>query len=128
MDARELNEDEPEPLVGRANETREMPLDILDVVQFGSERILNIHDKDFPVGLAFVKEGHDAEDLDLLDLADIADLLANLADIEGVVVALGLGLGMRLGRVFPSLYRRYQSVNQSSEIPTESGQTWGKAP
>ena len=128
MWTRVKKEDEPEPLVGRADETREVPLDILNVVQFGSERILDIHDEDFPVGLAFVKESHDAKDLNLLDLADIANLLANLADIEGVVVTLGLGLGVRLGRVLPSLYRRYQSVDQSSEIPTENGRTWGKAP
>lgn len=69
-----------------------MPLDVFDVVELGCKRVLDIDDDDFPVGLAFIEEGHDAEDLDLLDLANIADLFADLADVERVVVTFGLGL------------------------------------
>lgn len=94
---------DPEPLVGCADETREMPLDVLDVVEFGGKGVADIDDDDFPVGLALVEESHDAEDLYLLDLADVANLFADLADIKGVVVALCLGLLVLLGRVFPGL-------------------------
>lgn len=94
---------EPEPFVGRAHKTGEVPLDVLDVVQLGRERVVHVYDEDLPVGLAFVKERHDAEDLDLLDLADVADLLADLAHVERVVVALGLGLRVRLLGVLPRL-------------------------
>jgi len=40
-----------------------MTLYILYIVQLGRERILDVDDEDFPVGLAFVKEGHDAKGL-----------------------------------------------------------------
>lgn len=82
-----------------------MPLDVFDVVELGCKRILDIDDDDFPVGLAFIEEGHDAEDLDLLDLANIADLFADLADIKRVVVTFGLGLCVELSGIFPSLRR-----------------------
>jgi len=94
---------DPEPFIGGTDEAREMPLDIFDVVELGGQRVLDIDDDDFPVSLAFVEEGHDAENLDLLDLTNIADLLSDLTDIEGIVIAPRLRLGMRLAGVFPSL-------------------------
>jgi hypothetical protein len=81
-----------------------MALHILDVVELGCEGILDVNDDDLPVGLAFIEKGHNTENLDLLHLTNIADLLADLADIEGIVVALGLGLGVRLGGIFPGLH------------------------
>lgn len=93
----------PEPLISGTNETRKMPLDVLDVVQLGREGIQDIDDDDLPVGLSLIEERHDTEDLYLLDLADVSDLLADLTDIERVVVAFCLGLGVSLGGVFPSL-------------------------
>ena len=93
----------PEPLISSANETRKMPFDILDVVQLGREGIQDIDDDDLPVGLSLIEERHDTEDLYLLDLTDVPDLLTDLTDIERVVVALCLGLGVSLGGVFPSL-------------------------
>lgn len=80
-----------------------MALNVLNVVQLGGKGILDVDDDDLPVGLAFVEEGHDTEDLDLLDLSNVADLLADLADIERVVISLGLGLGVELRRVLPGL-------------------------
>ena len=80
-----------------------MALDVLDVVQFGCEWVLDVDDDNLPVRLALVEEGHDPEDLDLLDLSDVADLLANFADIQRIVVAPGLGLSMLLSGIFPRL-------------------------
>ena len=94
---------DPEPLVGGSDQAGEVPLDILDVVQSGSERVVDVNDEDLPVGLALVKESHDTEDLDLLDLADGADGLTDLANVERVVVAVGAGLGVRGVGVLPSL-------------------------
>jgi hypothetical protein len=80
-----------------------MPLDILNVVKLRCKRIVDVNDDDFPVGLAFVEEGHDAEDFDLLYLARVADLFADLADVERVIVAFCFCFGVRLGGVFPGL-------------------------
>ena len=80
-----------------------MTLDILNVVQLGSERVGNVDDNDLPVGLALIEEGHDTENLDLLDLASETNLLTDLADVERIVVTLGLGFGVRVVGVLPGL-------------------------
>ena len=92
-----------EPLVGGADEAGHVALDVLDVVELGGEGVVDVDDDDLPVGLALVEEGHDAEDLDLLDLTGVADRLSDLADVEGVVVAVCLGLGVLVGGVLPGL-------------------------
>ena len=119
---------EPEPFVGRAHKTGEVPLDVLDVVQLGRERVVHVYDEDLPVGLAFVKERHDAEDLDLLDLADVANLFTDLADVQRVVVTVSLGLSVGLGWVLPGLHS-----GTATSVRAQSGcqavrRTWGKAP
>ena len=96
----------PEPFIRSTDESRKVVLDVLDIVQLGSEGVVDINDDDLPVGLALVEESHDTEDLDLLHLADVADLLTDLADIEGVVVTLGLGLGVDGDGVLPGLHRK----------------------
>ena len=80
-----------------------MSLDILNVVELGCQWVFAVDDDDFPVRLFLVEQGHHAEDLDLLDLSWVADELSNLADVERIVVALGLGLGVDDVRVLPSL-------------------------
>lgn len=80
-----------------------MALDVLDVVELGGKRVVHVDDDDLPVRLLLVEQGHDAEDLDLLDLAGVADQLADLADVERVVVALGLGLRVDGIGVLPGL-------------------------
>lgn len=102
--------DVPEPLVRRTDETREVVLDILNVVQLVCKGVVDINDDDLPVGLTLVEESHDTENLDLLDLADVSDLLADLADIERIVVTLGLSLRVLLLRIFPGL-----QANDSNE-------------
>jgi hypothetical protein len=92
-----------EPLVGSSDQTREVPLDILNIVEPGSKGVIDIDNEDLPVGLSFIEEGHDTEDLDLLDLTGVTDGLSNFTDIEGVVVTVGTGLGVLDGWVFPSL-------------------------
>jgi hypothetical protein len=80
-----------------------VPLDILDIVQSARQGVVNINDDNLPIRLSLIKQGHDTEHLDLLDLADLADPFADLADVEGVVVAVRLGLRVGDGRVFPGL-------------------------
>ena len=80
-----------------------MALDILDVIELGSQGVVDVNDNNLPVSLLLVKEGHDAENLDLLDLAGVANELTNLANIERVVVTLGLGLRVDGGGVLPGL-------------------------
>jgi hypothetical protein len=92
-----------EPLVGSTEETGEVALNILNVVEFWGQRILNINNDDLPVGLLLIEQRHHAEDLDLLDLTGVADELANLADIKRVIVALGLGLRVDRVGVLPGL-------------------------
>ena len=92
-----------EPLVGGTEQARQVALDVLDVVELGGQRVVHVNDNDLPVGLLLVEEGHDAQNLDLLDLAGVANQLADLADVERVVVALGLGLGVDDVGIFPGL-------------------------
>lgn len=92
-----------EPLIGGPEETREVSLDVLDIVQLGSQGVVYVDDDDLPVRLFFVKQGHDAQNLDLLDLTNVTDKLANLADIKGVVITLGLGFRVDGVGVFPGL-------------------------
>ena len=95
-----------EPLVGGTEKAGEVALDILDVVELGRKRVVHIDDDDLPVGLLLVEQGHDAKDLDLLDLAGVANELTDFADVERVVVTLGLGLGVDGVGVLPGLHRR----------------------
>jgi hypothetical protein len=98
-----------EPLIGSTEKSREVAFNVLDVVELGSKRVVHIDDDDLPVSLFLVQQGHDAEDLDLLDLAAIANEFADFADIERVVVALGLCLGMNDIGIFPGLSSRVRS-------------------
>lgn len=93
-----------EPLVGGTEETGQVALNILNVVELGGKRVVDVNNDDLPVSLLLVKQGHDTEDLDLLHLASVTDQLANLAHVERVVVALGLGLGVDNVGVLPGLY------------------------
>lgn len=92
-----------------------MTLDILDVVQLGSKRVGNVYDDDFPVGFALIEEGHDTENLDLFDLTSVADLFTDLANIEGIVVALGLGFRVSVIGVFPGLEKGHQFKKNVNE-------------
>lgn len=82
-----------------------MALNILNVVELRGKRVVDINDDDLPVGLFLVEQSHHTKNLDLLDLAGVANKLTNLADIERVVVTLGLGLGVDDIGVFPGLSR-----------------------
>ena len=92
-----------EPFVGRADQTRQVALDVLDVVEFGGQRVVDVDDDDLPVGFAFVEEGHHAENFYLLDLAGVSDCFTDFTDIERVVVAGGFGVGVCAVGVFPGL-------------------------
>jgi len=94
---------DPKPLVSSPDETGQVTFDIFDIIQLGSERVENINDNDLPVGLTLIEEGHDAKNLDLFDLTSETDLFADLANIERIVVTLGLGFRVRVVRVLPGL-------------------------
>ena len=83
-----------------------MTLDILNIIQLGRERVLDVNDEDLPVGLALIEKSHDAEDFNLLNLPYVTHLFADLADIQRIVVAIGLGLAMLLSRILPSLPKK----------------------
>ena len=105
----------PEPLVGSSDETGQVTLDIFDVVQLGSERIGNIDDDDLPVCLTLVEESHDTEDLDLFNLAGETDLFTDLANVEGIIVTLGLGFGVRVVGVLPGLEEHHYFTGSADE-------------
>lgn len=92
-----------EPLVGSPQETRKVALDILNIVELGCKRVVDVDDNDLPVGLLLVKQSHDTEDLDLDDLTGLGNKLTNLAHVQWVVVTLGLGLRVDGIGVFPGL-------------------------
>jgi hypothetical protein len=78
-------------------------LDVLNVVQARRERVVDVDNNDFPVGLALVEKGHHTENLDLLDFTGLGDELADFADVQRVVVTGLLGLGVDNVGVFPGL-------------------------
>lgn len=92
-----------EPLIGGSEKTRQVALDVLNVVEFRSKRVIYVNNDDLPVSLFLIKESHDAENLDLLDLPSVTDKLADLANVERVVVALGLGLRVDDVGILPGL-------------------------
>lgn len=105
-----------EPLVGGTEKTGQVTLDILDVVHLGGERVVDVDDNDLPVGLLLVEQGHDTEDLHLLDLTGVANELTDFANVERVVVTLGLGLGVDSVGVFPGLGSSRQHGDTHDEI------------
>jgi len=100
-------------------------LDVLDVVQLGGERVVDINDNDLPVSLLLVEESHDTEDLDLLDLASVTNELTDLANIERVVVTLSLGLRVNGVGILPSLVIE---LGMTMSDWDKYEHTWGKAP
>jgi hypothetical protein len=92
-----------EPLIRGTQQARKVTLDILNVIQLGSERIIDVDDDNLPIGLALVQQRHHAQHFDLLDLAGFGDEFADLAHVERVVVALLLGFGVGDVGVFPRL-------------------------
>lgn len=80
-----------------------MPLDVFNIVELRSQRIIDINDDDLPIGFLLVKKSHDPEDLDLLNLAAACDELTDLANIERIIIAFCLCLWVDDVRIFPSL-------------------------
>lgn len=80
-----------------------MSLNILNVVESRCQWVIDVNDNDLPVSLLLVKQSHDSQHLYLLDLPWSCDKLTNLADVEGIIVTLGLGLRVENIWVFPGL-------------------------
>ena len=123
-----------EPLICGPEEAWEVTLDILNVVELWGKGILLVNDNDLPVSLLLVEESHDTEDLDALKLAGSSDKLTNFADVDWVVVALGLGLWVDVLWVFPRLEFEEVIISIGKAIMSFRvflsfhGLTWGKAP
>ena len=92
-----------EPLVCGTEETWEMTFDILNIVQFGGQWIVDINDNNLPVGFFLIEKCHDTKDFDLLDLTRVANQFTNFANIQWIIVTLGLGFWVNDIGVFPSL-------------------------
>jgi hypothetical protein len=71
-----------------------MAFNILDVVQFRCQRVVDVNGNDFPIRLLFVQKSHDSQYFYDLDLPRITHKFANFADVERIVVALRFRLGM----------------------------------
>jgi hypothetical protein len=92
-----------EPLICGPEEARKVTLHILNIIKLRGQRVVHVNDNDLPVGLLLVKKSHNTQNLDLLDLTSVSNGLTDLANVERVVVTLGLSLWVDGGRVFPSL-------------------------
>ena len=97
-----------------------MSLNVLNVVELGSKRVVDINDNDLPVSLLLVEKGHDTKDLDLLHLTGVANELTNLADIERIVVTLGFGLGVDGVGVLPGLSEALVSKMREHVLDVEN--------
>jgi hypothetical protein len=92
-----------EPLIGGTKKSGKVTLNILNVVELGSKRVLLVNNDNLPVGLLLVQKCHDSKNLYTLDLSGVGNELSNLANVQWVVVSLGLGLGVDGVGVLPGL-------------------------
>jgi len=92
-----------EPLIGSSQQTWEVSLDILNIIELRSQWVVDINDNDLPVGLLLIEQSHDTKNLDLLDLTWVSDQFTDLADIQWIVVSLSLGLWVDDVGVLPCL-------------------------
>lgn len=93
-----------EPLVSGTQQAWQVSLDILNIVEFGGQRIVDIDNNDLPVSLTLVQKSHHTQNLDLLDLANVSNFFTDFTDIQWIVVTLGLGLRVGDVWVFPGLW------------------------
>lgn len=91
-----------------------MTLNILDIIELRSQRVVDINDNDLPVGLLLVEQSHNTENLDLLHLTWESNQLTDFTDIQWIIVALGLGLGVDNVGVLPGL--KWRSELKSMDL------------
>lgn len=92
-----------EPVTSGLDESGTVSLDIFNVVQFLSHRVLGIDDDDLPVGLALIKECHDTQDLDWVHGARLHQVTTNLYAVQRIIIASALGVVVNFKRRLPSL-------------------------
>lgn len=80
-----------------------MSFNIFHIIQPSRQRIIHIHNKDFPIGFSFVEESHNTEYFDLFDLSDCTDCFTDFTHVERIIVAVGAGFGVLGVWVFPCL-------------------------
>jgi hypothetical protein len=92
-----------EPFICSSQETRKVSFNILDIIEFRCQWVVDINHNDLPVSLFFIKQSHNTKDLDLLDLSWVADQFADLTDIQWIIVTLGFRLRMDDVGILPCL-------------------------
>jgi len=95
-----------EPFIGGPQKTWQVSLNILDIIELWCQWVIDIDDNNLPVSLLLIEKSHNTKDLDLLDLTRVSDQFSDLADVQWVIVSLGLGLGVDDVGVFPGLGER----------------------
>ena len=104
----------PPELVGGTEKTGQMSFDVFDVVEFGSQRVVDVDGDDFPVRFTFIKKSHCSKNLDLFDLAWVANLFANFTHVKGIVVTLCFGLRVCNIRILPRLLKLARSSEKQN--------------
>ena len=92
-----------EPFISSPQKTWQVSLDVFDIIKLGGQWVVDINDDDLPISLLLIEQSHNPKDLHLLDLTWISNQLADLADVQWVVVSLGLGLRVNDIGVLPCL-------------------------
>ena len=92
-----------EPLIRCTQKAWQVTLDILNVIQLGSKRIIDVNNDDLPVCFVLVEQCHHTQNLDLLDLASVTNQLADLADVQRIIVTFRFRLRVSDIRVLPGL-------------------------
>jgi hypothetical protein len=76
-----------EPVARGLQQAGHVRLDVVDVVELGGQRVVDVDGDDLPVALALVDEADGAQDFDLDDRAALVDARADLAHVQWIVVA-----------------------------------------
>jgi hypothetical protein len=112
-----------EPHEGVVEQIGQLRLNVINIVQLRSQRIVHVDANDFPISFPFVNQSESSQDLHFLDLASDAQGRANFANVDGVVVTFAASVRVDSVRVLPGLRQSAiipivpVSVRYISELP-----------
>lgn len=92
-----------EPFAQGVDGTRDVDLQVVDVVNTICQRIFGRDSNYLPVGLSIVNEGQNTEDLHTDDGAGLPTLATDLHHVHWIIVTGSVGIGGDVVGVFPSL-------------------------